>query len=107
MPVTAAAGPTGGLNVLSGKAIYEQSCITCHGDDGAGGMPGVPDMTEKGGSLDKPGVVLVRNIMDGFQSPGSIMAMPPKGGNPELVEEQVWSVISYMRQAFGKQEKRE
>jgi cytochrome c5 len=100
-PVSGMAGPTADPTITSGKAVYEHSCITCHGDDGTGGMPGVPDMTKTGGSLDKPDVELIQNIINGFQSPGAPLAMPARGGNPELTDEQVQAVIDYIRHAFS------
>ncbi|VAW71589.1 Cytochrome c, class I [hydrothermal vent metagenome] len=86
---------------LSGKEIYDQTCIACHSDDGKGAFPGVPDFTDKGGRLSKSDSELFRDVMNGFQSPGSPMAMPPKGGNTSLTEGDIQSVIKYLHEAFG------
>ncbi len=83
-----------------GKAVYEQTCIVCHGEDGKGAMPGVRDITGKNGPLTQTDTVLVKRMMEGFQSPGSPMAMPPKGGNPELTDKQVRAVLQYLRHTF-------
>lgn len=85
-----------------GKAVYDASCATCHGANGKGVLPGVPDMTKKDGPLSKPDDVLLKRITEGFQSPGSPMAMPPKGGNPSLIEAQLRNVLKYMKGTFGK-----
>lgn len=87
---------------LSGKLIYTQTCIACHAETGAGAFPGVPDFTKASGVLKKSDATLQKNISEGFQSPGSPMAMPPKGGNPNLTEDDVKSVLGYIRSTFGK-----
>ena len=88
-------------DAAAGKAVYSQTCIACHGANGKGTIPGVTDFTAKDGPLSKPTAVLVKNISEGFQSPGSFMAMPPKGGNPTLTETDVRAVLSYLRAEFG------
>jgi len=84
----------------AGQAVYDQTCAACHGEDGEGTMPGVPDLTAGNSVLRKPVSELVRNTMMGVQSPGSRMGMPPKGGNPTLTKEEITSAIRYMRAAF-------
>ena len=85
---------------ISGKAVYEQTCAACHGSDGEGSMPGVPDLTTSNSVLRKPESELIRNTMKGVQSPGSPMGMPPKGGNPALTREEITNAIRYMRVTF-------
>lgn len=84
-----------------GEAVYSQTCVACHGANGKGAIPGVADFTEKDGSLSKADVELIKNITEGFQSPGSFMAMPPNGGNPGLTEDDVKAVLAYLRTTFG------
>ena len=87
---------------LSGKQIYDQTCLACHGANGTGGIPGTPDFTSAAGPLSKSDDVLMQNILGGFQSPGSPMAMPAKGGNPDLNAADARAVLSYLRESFGK-----
>lgn len=87
---------------FSGEEIYSQTCIACHGANGAGALPGVPDFTRTDGPLGKSDDVLLANVTNGFQSPGSSMAMPPKGGNPDLNLLDIKKVIAYIREVFGK-----
>lgn len=84
-----------------GKTVYEQTCVVCHGADGKGAIPGVPALGGKTGILTKGDAELLSNIMQGFQTPGSTMAMPAKGGNPSLTTEDAAAVLAYMRKAFA------
>ena len=86
----------------SGKSIYEKNCVACHGVNGKGSLPGVPDFTAKSGRLLKSDRELLSNIINGFQSPGSSMPMPPKGGNSSLAEGDIQAVVTYIRAAFGR-----
>jgi len=86
---------------LSGKDIYGQTCVACHGANGKGAIPGTPNFTSATGPLSKPDEELLHNISAGFQSPGSAMAMPAKGGNPDLNTTDIRAVLDYMHESFG------
>ena len=88
-------------SISSGESIYMQSCIACHGADGAGMMPGIPDLTEKTEILDPTNDLLIKRMMEGFQDPGSPIAMPAKGGNPNLGDKDMRAVLEYMHKAFN------
>ena len=88
-------------DAAAGKAVYSQTCVACHGAKGKGTIPGVTDFTAKDSPLRKSDVELVNNISEGFQRPGSFMAMPAKGGNPTLTEADVLAVLAYLRAEFG------
>lgn len=85
----------------AGSDDYRQTCIACHGEDGRGAVPGAPDFTKKGGVLSKPHAVLTQHIKNGFAPPGAVMAMPPKGGNPELSDKDINDVHAYLHRKFG------
>jgi cytochrome c5 len=87
---------------LSGRDIYLQTCVACHGEKGTGAVPGAPDFTQLNGRLSKPDEVLVQHITHGFQSPGSPLAMPPKGGNPKLTQDDIRRVLEFLRKQFGR-----
>ncbi|MHB8387160.1 c-type cytochrome [Metallibacterium sp.] len=89
-----------------GAAIYSQSCVACHGIDGKGSIPGAPDLMAKNGVLKSPDSVLIERITNGYQSKGSPMAMPPKGGNSSLTTQDISDVLAYIRQRFGGTDKR-
>jgi len=94
--VTAAA-----VSELTGQQVYMQTCVACHGANGKGALPGVPDFTSKDGPLSKPDGLLLRHIIEGFQSPGSPMAMPPRGANPNLTDAELQEALIYIREEFG------
>lgn len=83
-----------------GEVVYYKACIACHAADGAGSLPGVPDLTEKGGALRQEDAVLIRRMAEGFQTPGSPMEMPPRGGDPAVSDADLKAVLKYMRKAF-------
>jgi len=85
-----------------GQAIFNKTCIACHGANGKGLLPGVPDFTNPKGRLAKSDDVLIKHITEGFQTPGSPMAMPAKGGNADLVAGEISAVLAYIRKRFGK-----
>lgn len=89
-------------STLSGKDVYNKTCIACHGKDGAGTLSGVPDFTKPDGVLSKTDKVLLQNIFSGFQSPGSPIGMPAKGGNPSLTEGDIKAVLKFLRESFTK-----
>jgi len=90
-------------NARSGEEIYAQTCVACHGADGKGALPGVPNFSRVDGPLGKSNEILQQNILLGYQSPGSPMAMPPKGGNPALTGANIASVLRYLREAFAQE----
>lgn len=86
--------------IESGKQIFMSTCFACHGADGKGVLPGTPNLTGKKSPLLQDSSVLVERITNGYQSKGSPMAMPPKGGNPNLTEVDVKAVVAYMKSTF-------
>lgn len=93
-------GTSGPVDAADGKALYATSCIACHGPKAQGAIPGVPNLA-KNKRLAQPDAVLVANILNGFQTKGSPMAMPPKGGNPNLTPADAQALVIYMRTLVG------
>lgn len=85
-----------GAHAADPKAAYHGTCIACHGARAEGAIPGVPNLI-KTGRLAKPTPVLVESIIKGMQTPGSAMAMPPKGGTPTLTAADAEALVLYMR----------
>jgi len=87
-------------DLANGQERYEETCIACHGDNGKGTMPGMPDFTSSKGPLRKGNSQLLESIQNGVNRPGADIAMPPMGGNPDLTEDDLRDILSYMRKAF-------
>ncbi len=88
--------------IENGKAVFMGTCFACHGPDGKGLVPGTPNLQGKKSPLKQEDAILKERIVNGYQSKGSPMAMPPMGGNPNLTDEEVEAVIAYMKHAFSK-----
>lgn len=88
-------------SALSGSEVYTQTCIACHGDNGKGTVPGAPNFTRSDGVLSQSDEILFSHIKLGFKSPGSPMAMPPKGGNTSLTDSDLRAVVEYLKETFG------
>lgn len=97
-PPAASAAPPG--DPVNGGRIYAQTCVACHGRDGAGVLPGMPDLRAPGGRLSQSDSALLRNMINGIQSPGSPMPMPARGGNPNLTDQDMADVLAYLRATF-------
>ena len=71
-----------------GGQLYSQHCSTCHGEDGRGTMPGVPDFT-RGEGLFQANHMLARSIRDGKT------VMPAFRGI--LTDNEINDLIAYLR----------
>lgn len=87
---------------VAGEATYSQICIACHGPGGTGvqGL-GKPLTTSEfvAGLSDSDFhdfIVRGRDVSDPANTTG--VAMPPKGGNPALKDQDIYNVIAYVRQ---------
>jgi cytochrome c5 len=85
----------------AGETVYNETCIACHGEKGAGSIPGAPDFTKKDGAVwTKSDTVLLDHILHGFQGENSLIGMPEKGGNDDLSIKDLRDVLAYMHKAF-------
>jgi len=87
----------------TGEDLYYQTCSLCHGDDGTGAMPGIPNISGAGGPLWKPQEELLFAIMNGIERPDLPTPMPAKGGNDDMTIEMARDVLEFIRREFGKQ----
>lgn len=77
-------------NGLDGEALYSSGgCAACHGT-GAAGAPRLGNADEWADRLDKGMDELYANSING------IGAMPPKGGNMSLSDDEVNAIVDYM-----------
>jgi len=76
-------------SMADGKAIYEKTCFACH-DTGVSGAPKLGDKAAWGGHLPEGIDHLIRIAIEGEG------AMPPRGGNPDLSDEEIRAAVGYM-----------
>ncbi|NND65317.1 MAG: cytochrome c5 family protein [Gammaproteobacteria bacterium] len=73
----------------SGKAVYDQACVACHGV-GVAGAPKVGDAAAWSARLSKGKATLYSNSING------INVMPAKGGQVNLSDDEVRFAVDYM-----------
>jgi cytochrome c5 len=78
----------------SGQAVYNATCVACHGT-GAAGAPKVGDAGGWGARIAQGYDTLVQHAVQG------IRAMPAKGGNPDLDDIEVARAVVYMTNQSG------
>lgn len=75
--------------VVDGAAVYDGLCKTCH-EAGVAGAP-LTKSDQMAARLDEKGLSnLVSNAINGLN------AMPPRGGNPTLTDEQIQAAVEFM-----------
>jgi len=73
---------------LDGEMLFTKVCSACHATGAAGApKPGSPEMAQR---LEKGTDALVQSAINGLN------AMPPKGGRPDLSDEQIKAIIEFM-----------
>ena len=87
---TIEAAPAGDV-VVNGPEVYGGLCKTCH-DTGVAEAP-IPGSEQMAARETERGLDgLVQNVLNGLN------AMPPKGGNPALTDEQIQAAVEFMLQ---------
>jgi len=77
----------------NGMSVYEQNCMACHGE----GVAGAPRLGEMGAwkeRLPKGIDAMVTLVIEGVQGYSGVM--PPRGGNPNLSDDQIREAVQYM-----------
>lgn len=86
---------TASAEPASGKTVYENTCTACHGGAIAA-APALGDSEAWAPRIEKGIETLYTHAIDGFQGEDSSMAMPPKGGDSSLSDEEVEAAVDYM-----------
>jgi cytochrome c5 len=90
----APAGATGAPDLAQGEQVYTKACFACHGT-GAAGAPKLDDKAAWEPRAAQGVDTLVQHAIQGFK------AMPPKGGNPNLSDQEVRSAVAFMLDKAG------
>jgi cytochrome c5 len=88
-PAPAGKPASAGGSAANGKAVFESTCVACHGS----GVAGAPKFGDKAAWAPriKQGIdTLHQSALKGKN------AMPPKGGNPSLSDADVTAAVDYM-----------
>lgn len=95
------AAPTPAGDPAKGQELFVTSCSACHGPEGKG-VPGLgKDMTGSEFIAGKSDTELLQFIKQGRDPSDPLnttgVAMPPKGGNPSLGDEDLQNIVAYIR----------
>jgi len=74
----------------AGELIVNKNCKVCHAQ-GINGAPIIGNKKMWGPRLEKGKEVLISHAINGFND-----LMPPKGGNPDLSDEDIGLAVDYM-----------
>lgn len=88
-PAPVAAAPASSGNDAKGKSVYDASCAACH----AAGVAGAPKPGDKAAwapRLKTGKDALYASVIKGKN------AMPPKGGNPSLTDDDIKAAVDYL-----------
>ena len=77
-----------------GERVYKGLCISCH--NGLPNIPKVGDIAAWESRIAQGMALLYERAITGFISEGGVIAMPPKGGNMNLTDEEVKAAVDYM-----------
>ena len=88
-----AAAPAAAGDLAKGEDVYKKTCVMCYGS-GAAGAPKIGDKADWGPRIAQGKATLYEHATKGFT--GSKGAMPPKGGNPALSDDDVKAGVDYM-----------
>jgi cytochrome c5 len=102
---TAAPGTTAAVDAARGQLLFSGTCEVCHGV-GAVGVPGL-GMTlidnEFVQSMTDEEVVafIIEGQLSDHPDNATGVAMPPRGGNPGLTDQDLLAIVTYLRTLQG------
>ena len=93
-PVAAApAAPAADDKSAAGEGVFKKVCSMCH-QTGAAGAPKLGDKVDWDPRIAQGKDTLYKHALEGFN--GAKGAMPAKGGNPALSDDEVKSAVDFM-----------
>jgi mono/diheme cytochrome c family protein len=96
--------PTGGADLMRGRAVYESICGLCHNNDGTGKAGQAPPFVGSEWAVGNPNR-MIRIPLAGLAGPLQVasqrwnLAMPAMGA--ALSDDDLASVLTYIRQSWG------
>lgn len=98
---TAASEDGGGGDPVAGEATYQATCSACHAPDATGitglGLPLANSEFVQSMTDDELVVFIAVGRDAGAPDNTTGVAMPPKGGNPSLDDEDLLNVVAWLR----------
>ena len=91
-PAPAPAAPAAPENTV-GKSVYGKTCAMCHAA-GVAGAPKPGDKADWGPRIAQGKDTLYKHATEGFN--GAKGAMPAKGGNPALKDDEIKEIVDFM-----------
>ncbi len=88
-------------DAANGQKLYAQICVACHGPEGKGVQGLGKDLTTSTWVAGQTDGQLIEFIKKG-RDPGDPLnttgvAMPPKGGNPALKDQEIADIVAFVR----------
>lgn len=92
-PAAAPAAAPDTAVLVKGEHVYKLTCALCHAA-GVGGAPKIGDAADWGPRIAQGKDTLYTHALNGFT--GTKGAMPARGANPALADEDVKAAVDYM-----------
>lgn len=94
-PAPAAPAPVANAAADGGKGaeLFKKTCAMCH-QTGVAGAPKLGDKADWGPRIAQGKDTLYKHAIEGFN--GNKGAMPPKGGNPALQDDEIKTIVDFM-----------
>lgn len=91
--------------VQSGKALFQRNCAVCHGSDGRGIKGLGSNLTTSAFVRSRSDTELLEFIKQGRPANDpqnrTGIAMPSRGGNPSLTDEELRKIVAFLRSISG------
>lgn len=95
----APAAPAG--DAANGAKIFATACVACHGPEGKGVTGLGKDLTTSEWTQQQTDEQLIEFIKRGRDAGDPLnttgIAMPPKGGNPAMTDQEIADIVAFMR----------
>lgn len=92
-PAAETPAPAADNQASAGEGVFKKVCSMCH-QTGAAGAPKLGDKSDWGPRIAQGKDTLYKHALEGFN--GAKGAMPAKGGNPSLSDDEVKSAVDFM-----------